>query len=54
MSTSSISTAREPATGTSTMRAAVFEGPGRIVLDERPIPACGLNDAIVEVTMTTI
>jgi alcohol dehydrogenase len=37
-----------------TMRAAVFEGPDRIVLQERPIPECGLNDAIVRVTMTTI
>ena len=31
-----------------------LRGPDRIVLDERPIPACGLNDAIVQVTMTTI
>ncbi len=37
-----------------TMRAAVFEGPGRIALQERPIPACGVNDAIVRVAMTTI
>lgn len=36
------------------MRAAVFDGPGRITLQERPIPACGPNDAIVRVTMTTI
>jgi alcohol dehydrogenase len=54
MSTSSTSPSRERATGTDTMRAAVFEGPNRIVLAERPIPACGLNDAIVKVTMTTI
>ena len=39
---------------TGTMRAAVFERPGRIALHERPIPACGLNDAIVRVAMTTI
>jgi alcohol dehydrogenase len=45
---------RVPPAGTGTMRAAVFEGPERIVLAERPIPACGLNDAIVKVTMTTI
>ncbi|HEX6458623.1 MAG TPA: alcohol dehydrogenase catalytic domain-containing protein [Thermoleophilaceae bacterium] len=37
-----------------TMRAAVFEGHERIVLEERPIPACGPNDAIVKVTLTTI
>jgi threonine dehydrogenase-like Zn-dependent dehydrogenase len=37
-----------------TMRAAVFERPGRIALHERPIPACGPNDAIVRVAMTTI
>jgi hypothetical protein len=27
--------------GTDTMRAAVFEGPDRITLQERPVPACG-------------
>lgn len=37
-----------------TMRAAVFEGHERIVIEERPIPACGPTDAIVKVTMTTI
>jgi threonine dehydrogenase-like Zn-dependent dehydrogenase len=36
------------------MKAAVFEGHERIVLEERPIPACGPNDAIVKVTLTTI
>jgi alcohol dehydrogenase len=36
------------------MRAAVFEKPGRIALHERPVPACGPNDAIVRITMTTI
>jgi alcohol dehydrogenase len=39
---------------TETMKAAVFEGRERIVLDERPVPSCGLNDAIVKVTLTTI
>jgi alcohol dehydrogenase len=39
---------------TELMRAAVFEGHERIVLEERPIPACGPNDAIVKVTLTTI
>lgn len=37
-----------------TMRAAVFEGKGRIELEERPIPTCGPSDAIVKVTLTTI
>ena len=37
-----------------TMRAAVFEGHEQIVLEERPIPACGPTDAIVKVTLTTI
>src|SRR5690349_2054250 len=36
------------------MKAAVFEGHERIVLEERPIPSCGPNDAIVKVTLTTI
>jgi threonine dehydrogenase-like Zn-dependent dehydrogenase len=39
---------------TEPMRAAVFEGHERIVLGERPMPACGPNDAIVRVTLTTI
>jgi alcohol dehydrogenase len=39
---------------TATMRAAVFERPGRIALQERPMPSCGPNDAIVRVAMTTI
>lgn len=37
-----------------TMKAAIFEGRERIVLGERPVPACGPNDAIVKVTLTTI
>lgn len=36
------------------MKAAVFAGPGRIVLDERPIPDIGPLDALVRVTTTTI
>ncbi|WP_293859962.1 NAD(P)-dependent alcohol dehydrogenase [uncultured Alsobacter sp.] len=36
------------------MRAAVFVAPGRIVLDEKPIPDPGPNDALVRVTTTTI
>ena len=39
---------------TDNMRAAVFERPGVITLQERPLPACGPTDAIVRVTMTTI
>ena len=39
---------------TETMHAAVFEGRERIVLAERPLPACGPTDAIVKVTLTTI
>jgi alcohol dehydrogenase len=36
------------------MKAAVFAGPGRIVLEERPIPAIGPADALLRVTATTI
>lgn len=36
------------------MRAAVFVEPGRIVLDDRPIPAVGPLDALVRITTTTI
>src|ERR1041385_7032442 len=36
------------------MKAAVFVEPGRIVLDEKPIPDVGLLDALVRITTTTI
>lgn len=36
------------------MKAAVFVEPGRIVLDEKPIPDVGPLDALVRVTTTTI
>jgi alcohol dehydrogenase len=36
------------------MKAAVFVEPGRIVLDEKPIPDVGALDALVRVTTTTI
>lgn len=36
------------------MKAAVFVGPGRITLDERPVPDPGPNDAVIRVTTTTI
>jgi len=37
-----------------TMKAAVFERAGRIVLAERPIPRVGPSDALMRVTTTTI
>ena len=37
-----------------TMRAAVFQGNGRIVLEEKPIPKVGPRDALLRVTTTTI
>lgn len=36
------------------MNAAVFAGPGRIVLDRKPVPVAGPGEAVVKVTMTTI
>lgn len=36
------------------MRAAIFVEPGRIVLDEKPIPEVGPLDALMRVTTTTI
>ena len=36
------------------MKAAIFVEPGRIVLDEKPIPNVGANDALIRVTTTTI
>ena len=38
----------------STMKAAVFIAPGRIALEERPIPDVGPTDALVRITLTTI
>jgi len=40
--------------GLDTMKAAVFRGHERIVLEDKPLPNCGPNDAIVKVTLTTI
>ncbi len=37
-----------------TMRAAVFERAGRIVLREKPVPQVGPTDALVRITTTTI
>jgi threonine dehydrogenase-like Zn-dependent dehydrogenase len=36
------------------MKAAVFKEPGRIVIEERPIPRVGPTDALLRVTLTTI
>lgn len=39
---------------TQMMKAAVFVEPGRIVLDDKPLPAVGPLDALVRITTTTI
>ncbi|MTV36352.1 NAD(P)-dependent alcohol dehydrogenase [Duganella radicis] len=36
------------------MKAAVFVRPGKIVLDERPVPVIGAGEALVKITTTTI
>ena len=54
MSTTTAHSERRADLSTGTMRAAVFDGAERIVLQERPVPECGPTDAIVRVTMTTI
>ncbi len=36
------------------MRAAIFVEPGRIVLDDKPVPDVGPTDALVRITTTTI
>ena len=38
----------------SLMKAAVFVEPGRIVLEDKPIPEVGPQDALMRVTTTTI
>jgi len=37
-----------------TMKAAVFIEPGRIVLEEKPVPPVGPGDALIRITTTTI
>ena len=37
-----------------TMKAAIFTGPGRIELGEKPVPRAGPGEAVVKVTLTTI
>ncbi len=39
---------------TAKMRAAIFVEPGRIVLEDKPIPEVGPLDALVRITTTTI
>ena len=36
------------------MKAAIFVEPGRIVLDEKPVPEVGPLDALIRITTTTI
>ncbi|WP_437194622.1 zinc-binding dehydrogenase [Planctomicrobium sp. SH527] len=36
------------------MKAAIFAEPGRIVLEEKPVPHVGPLDALIQITMTTI
>src|ERR1700684_754001 len=36
------------------MKAAIFVAPGRIVLDDKPIPEVGPLDALLRITTTTI
>ena len=50
----SVPQGQQTTSGTGDMRAAVFERPGHIGLQERPVPGCGPTDAIVKVTLTTI
>jgi len=54
MSTSYASRPTHRRASPTTMRAAVFVAPGRIELQERPIPEIGPTDALVRVTTTTI
>ena len=37
-----------------TMKAAVFRGPGRLALEEKPTPRVGPTEALVRITLTTI
>ena len=59
MSTATIPTAvsqidRAPRPRPAKMRAAIFVEPGRIELEDKPIPDVGPLDALIRITMTTI
>jgi threonine dehydrogenase-like Zn-dependent dehydrogenase len=55
MSTASPAIERvRPARAARTMKAAVFVAPGRIELQEKPVPRVGPGDALLKVTTTTI
>ena len=54
MSTSYTPAPARPRVRRPTMRAAVFVTPGRIELQDRPVPEIGPTDALVRVTTTTI
>ena len=36
------------------MKAYVFEGPGSLVLEDKPIPSAGYGEAVIKVRLTTI
>lgn len=46
--------ARQPRPQRARMKAAIFVEPGRIVLDDKPVPDVGPLDALIKVTTTTI
>lgn len=50
----SVPTPLAPENAMALMKAAVFVEPGRIVLDDKPIPDVGPLDALVKITTTTI
>src|SRR5687767_11314655 len=54
MSTSYAPAPARPRAQHTMMRAAVFVAPGKIELQEQPIPEIGPTDALVRVTTTTI
>ena len=43
-----------PRPNSDSMAAAVFRGNGQISIEERSVPTCGLTDAVIQVTLTTI
>lgn len=49
-----ITTVRHPRPARAMMKAALFVEPGRIVLDDKPVPQVGPLDALIRVTTTTI
>jgi|SRR5579883_374701 2-desacetyl-2-hydroxyethyl bacteriochlorophyllide A dehydrogenase len=54
MTTATFAKEKQTDQKTATMKALVFHGPGRIAVEQMPIPRAGYGEAVIRVTLTTI